>query len=100
MALALNAARAMRGRRHAAAARRLAAAAASASTWPTPAPACRAKPRARIFEPFFTTDPDEGTGLGLAIARSLVRGRGGDLLLRPRKGGGAFRVTLRDAKAR
>jgi len=51
--------------------------------------------REHIFEPFFTTNPDEGTGLGLAIARSLVRGRGGDLLLRAGKGrGAAFRVIL------
>ncbi len=51
--------------------------------------------RNRIFEPFFTTDESRGTGLGLAIARNLVRGRGGDLVHRPRpKGGAAFRVIL------
>ena len=52
--------------------------------------------RDHIFEPFFTTNPGEGTGLGLAIARSLVRGRGGDLLHRPRQDkGAAFRVVLK-----
>jgi two-component system NtrC family sensor kinase len=55
--------------------------------------------RSRIFEPFFTTTPDLGTGLGLAIARSLVRGRGGDLVYRPRPGRGAlFRVLLKPAE--
>jgi signal transduction histidine kinase len=51
--------------------------------------------RARIFEPFFTTDATQGTGLGLAIARSLVQGRGGDLVYRPRRHGSAFRVVLK-----
>jgi two-component system NtrC family sensor kinase len=52
--------------------------------------------RTRIFEPYFTTDRAKGTGLGLAIARSLVRGRGGDLVYRPRQGtGGSFRVLLK-----
>ena len=51
--------------------------------------------RSRIFEPYFTTQPTQGTGLGLAIARSLVRGRGGDLVYRARKRpGGSFRVVL------
>jgi signal transduction histidine kinase len=55
--------------------------------------------RARIFEPFFTTDAGGGTGLGLAIARSLVRGRGGDLIYRPRKRpGGCFRVILKSVR--
>jgi two-component system NtrC family sensor kinase len=52
--------------------------------------------RPRIFEPFFTTDSVGGTGLGLAIARSLVRGRGGDLVYRPgKRAGGSFRVVLK-----
>jgi two-component system, NtrC family, sensor kinase len=56
--------------------------------------------RKRIFEPFFTTRSEEGTGLGLAIARALVRGRGGDLVCRPRRGrGAAFRVLLQPAEA-
>ncbi len=56
--------------------------------------------RDRIFEPFFTTSPREGTGLGLAIARSLVQGRGGDLLHRARRGkGAAFRVVLNASRA-
>jgi two-component system NtrC family sensor kinase len=55
--------------------------------------------RTRIFEPFFTTDAGGGTGLGLAIARSLVRGRGGDLVYRPRRRtGGCFRVILKPVK--
>jgi len=52
--------------------------------------------RSQIFEPFFSGG--QGAGLGLAIARSLVRGRGGDLTYRPRRGPGArFRVTLEAA---
>ncbi|MCU0241424.1 MAG: ATP-binding protein [Vicinamibacteria bacterium] len=51
--------------------------------------------RTRIFEPFFTTDNTKGTGLGLAVARGLVRGRGGDLIYRVRRGSGAaFRVIV------
>jgi PAS domain S-box-containing protein len=57
--------------------------------------------RLHLFEPFFTTHPREGTGLGLAIARSLVRGRGGELLYRPRpRAGGSFRVLLNAAEGR
>jgi len=53
--------------------------------------------RSQIFEPFFSGG--HGAGLGLAIARSLVRGRGGDLTYRPRRGSGArFRVTLEAAE--
>jgi PAS domain S-box-containing protein len=55
--------------------------------------------RSRIFEPFFTTRAEEGTGLGLAIARSLVRGRGGDVVCGARRGRGAlFRVSLPTAE--
>jgi PAS domain S-box-containing protein len=53
--------------------------------------------RGRIFEPFFTTDSTQGTGLGLAIARSLVQGRGGDLVYKPRRRGAQFRVVLKAA---
>ena len=53
--------------------------------------------RAHLFEPYATTDAQRGAGLGLAIARSLLRGRGGDLFYRPRKGGNAFRVVLKAA---
>jgi two-component system NtrC family sensor kinase len=53
--------------------------------------------RGRIFEPFFTTDATQGTGLGLAIARSLVQGRGGDLVYRTRPRGAQFRVVLKAA---
>jgi signal transduction histidine kinase len=57
--------------------------------------------RGRVFQPYFTTDPAHGTGLGLAIARSLVRGRGGDLVYVTRSRGGAcFRVTLPVAKGK
>jgi signal transduction histidine kinase len=93
MALALNAARAMDGNgtltiRATFASRRLSLVVADTG------PGIEAAIRDRIFEPFFTTKPDEGTGLGLAIARSLVRGRGGDLVLRPSRRGAAFRVVL------
>lgn len=54
--------------------------------------------RKRIFDPYFTTDPTNGTGLGLAIARSLVRGRGGDLVYRARRSGAAFRVELKEVE--
>jgi PAS domain S-box-containing protein len=56
--------------------------------------------RTRIFEPFFTTDASQGTGLGLAIARSLVQGRGGDLVYKPRRRGAQFRVVLKAAMER
>ena len=47
----------------------------------------------RVFEPFVRLEesrsPDTGgTGLGLAIARSIVRGHGGDILLKNRDAGG------------
>jgi two-component system NtrC family sensor kinase len=61
-------------------------------------PGVRPEVRQRIFEPYFTTDPTSGSGLGLAIARSLVRGKSGDLLLRPSARGAAFRVILRRAR--
>jgi PAS domain S-box-containing protein len=54
--------------------------------------------RNRIFEPFFTTDSSQGTGLGLAIARTLVQRRGGDLAYRPRPKGAAFQVVLLPAE--
>jgi signal transduction histidine kinase len=54
--------------------------------------------RGRIFEPFFTTDATQGTGLGLAIARSLVHGRGGELIYQPRRHGSTFRVMLKVAE--
>jgi signal transduction histidine kinase len=64
-------------------------------------PGVPAEIRTRIFEPFFTTNPGVGTGLGLAIARTLVRGRGGDLLCLPRRGPGAcFRVVMKPAEER
>jgi two-component system NtrC family sensor kinase len=54
--------------------------------------------RPRLFEPYFTTDPASGAGLGLPIARSLVRSRGGELILRPTQKGAAFRVVLRPGR--
>lgn len=53
----------------------------------------------RLFEPYFTTDAAGGAGLGLPIARSLVRGRGGDLLARSTRRGASFRVLLKRARA-
>ena len=59
-------------------------------------------PRAakRIFDRFYrvddsTTRETGGSGLGLSIARRLARGMGGDLVYRPREGGGSvFELTL------
>ena len=46
----------------------------------------------RIFEPFFRGADARavaGTGLGLAIARDAARAQGGDVVYRPRDGGGS-----------
>ena len=59
-------------------------------------------PRAakRIFDRFYrvddsTTRETGGSGLGLSIAHRLARGMGGDLVYRPREGGGSvFELTL------
>lgn len=54
----------------------------------------------KIFERFFRADDaiargEGGSGLGLSIARALARGMGGDLVFRPRDGGGSrFVLTL------
>jgi len=60
-------------------------------------PVVPAPRRAHLFEPYATVDAQRGVGLGLAIARSLLRGRGGDLVYRPRRDGNVFRVSLRVA---
>jgi signal transduction histidine kinase len=50
--------------------------------------------RERIFEMFVSSRP-EGTGLGLFLARTALRKCGGEIVARPREGGGAiFRITL------
>jgi len=54
----------------------------------------------RVFQPFYRVDPartlnDDGVGLGLAVARSIVRGHGGDVVLRPNSPSGLIaRVSL------
>lgn len=56
--------------------------------------------RERIFEKFHRVDDtltseQPGSGLGLTLARSLMRGVGGDVVYRPREGGGSdFVVSL------
>ena len=54
----------------------------------------------KVFERFFRADDSlarraNGSGIGLSLARGLARGMGGDLVYRPRPGGGAeFVLTL------
>jgi two-component system sensor histidine kinase DctS len=43
----------------------------------------------------FVSSRPEGTGLGLFLARTALRKCGGDIIARPREGGGSiFRITL------
>jgi C4-dicarboxylate-specific signal transduction histidine kinase len=50
----------------------------------------------RIFDPFFTTkEVGTGTGLGLSITYSIVKEHGGEIAVRPGRGGGAgFLIEL------
>jgi signal transduction histidine kinase len=54
----------------------------------------------KIFEPFHRVDDaldseTQGTGLGLSLARGLARDHGGDIIYRPRPGGGSiFSILL------
>jgi two-component system OmpR family sensor kinase len=53
--------------------------------------------RERIFAPFFrlASAPASGHGVGLALVRQVARYHGGDVVYRPRQGGGSrFEVTL------
>jgi two-component system NtrC family sensor kinase len=51
--------------------------------------------RERVFEPFFTTKKvGDGMGLGLSITYSIAKAHGGDVVLRPRDGGGTL-ATVR-----
>jgi signal transduction histidine kinase len=54
------------------------------------------KAQDKLFEAFargVTADGPAGLGLGLALSRSLARAMGGELLFRPRDGGGAIFVV-------
>jgi two-component system sensor histidine kinase KdpD len=60
-------------------------------------PGVPAEQRERLFEPFQrgpSRGESGGTGLGLAIARGAARAQGGDVVYRPREGGGSV-FTLR-----
>ncbi|UCF67725.1 MAG: HAMP domain-containing histidine kinase [Acidobacteriota bacterium] len=57
-------------------------------------------PWQQLFDPFYRHVPGDqpdpgGSGLGLTIAREIVRAHGGQLIARPRSGGGArFSIVL------
>ena len=54
----------------------------------------------RIFEPFFTTkEVGKGTGLGLSISYGIVSELGGEIVAKPRTGGGACFVIRFPLKA-
>lgn len=63
-------------------------------------PGLAASEMERVFQPFYRADPartlnDDGVGLGLAVARTIVRGHGGDVVLRPNTPSGLIaRVSL------
>jgi len=63
-------------------------------------PGVSRKNSSRIFDKFFRADDSlssgiEGSGLGLTLARQIAREHGGDVVYRPRDGGGScFAMTL------
>src|SRR5690606_20507777 len=52
--------------------------------------------KSKIFEPFYTTKPlGEGTGLGLSVVHGIVKGHGGDIMVRDNFPKGAiFKIRL------
>lgn len=66
---------------------------------------CARRAAKKIFERFYRLDnavtrETGGNGLGFSIARRLARGMGGDLVFRPREGGGSvFEFVLPAAPA-
>jgi signal transduction histidine kinase len=50
----------------------------------------------RIFDPFFTTKPTgEGTGLGLSVSYGIIKGHGGNISVKSKRGQGAvFTLSL------
>ncbi len=53
-------------------------------------PGVAAEVQERIFEPYFTTKAQgEGTGMGLAVVHGIVKGCGGEIVLKSREGEGS-----------
>ena len=62
-------------------------------------PGLPAEERERAFQPFYRVEASRsresgGTGLGLTVARNIVRGHGGDILLRRRDDGPGLRAEV------